>query len=141
MAQLLVYDAGKTLMASWLATQSVGVMLLSPSYTPQPTHRFITNVSAYEIAVQGYDRQTLAGVVASTNAVAHQGVLSADNVTWASLGAGATIGWAMLFLPGFSDAVSYLLAAIQTATIMTNGAPLTVAWNGGASAGTIYVIE
>jgi hypothetical protein len=121
-----------------LDTDTIKVMLTA-GYTPDPDHVYVTasGAGAAEISVTGYTggyggggRKPLTGVTWTANNTINKSVLDADDVTWASLAAGATPTRALLIIEqGGSDATAILLGAVDIGSSPTAGAPYTITWS------------
>lgn len=136
----LAYDKGKKALIDWLITQDVRVGLFTSSYTPAVNDDFLNNITANELSVAGYARQTLASMAATQDDANTRAYFTANNNVWASLTAGQTIGWAVTYINTGVDSTSKLIGAYQiTPATPTNGSSFTVTWAAGASGGTFYL--
>lgn len=110
---------------------TIRVLLTSTSYTYDPDHSTVADVSGSEIGVTGYARATLASPTVTVDAANNRVVLDAADVTYSSLAAGATIGGAVLFRrAGGADASSDpLLAFVDLTDTPTNGGDVIVQWS------------
>jgi hypothetical protein len=111
-------------------------MLVSSAYTFSPDHNFVSDVSADEISVTGYTggfagagRKTLSAKTFTEDDANDWAYLDADDIVWNTLGAGATIGGAILIKEVTNDAASPLLAFMDLTNTSTNGGDITVSWN------------
>lgn len=127
------YDKGKADLLSWFITQTVKVMLLTTSYTPGAGDNFVSAISANELSVAGYARQTLASMAVTQDDANTRAYFTANNNVWSALTAGQTIGWAVVFIDTGSDATAKLYGAYQTTATPTNGGSFTIQWASGAS--------
>lgn len=113
------------------ASATIRVLLVSTSYTYDPDHSTVADVSGSEIGVTGYARATLASPTVTVDSANNRVVLDAADVTYSSLAAGATIGGAVLFRRvGGADASSDpLLAFVDLTDTPTNGGDVIVQWS------------
>lgn len=138
-----VYNRGKFLIGTGLNldTANLHLVLVANTYTFNNDHNTLVDLEGSEITtstVTGYVRQVLNNtsvVEDDTNDFAY---LTADNVTFTTLGTGNTIGGAVLVAnTGGSGANSnsQLLAFYDIVDTPTNGGDITIQWantvNGG----------
>lgn len=138
-----VYNRGKFLIGTGLNldTAALHLVLVANTYTFNNDHNTLVDLEGSEITtstVTGYVRQVLNNtsvVEDDTNDFAY---LTADNVTFTTLGTGNTIGGAVLVAnTGGSGANSnsQLLAFYDIVDTPTNGGDITIQWantvNGG----------
>lgn len=112
------------------------VLLVSTGYTFDADHATVADVSASEIGVSGYARATLTSPTATYDSGNNRTVLDAADVTFSALGAGATIGGAVVFKRvGGSDAsTDPVIAFVDLNDVVTNGGDVLVQWNAGGIA-------
>lgn len=112
-------------------TATIRVLLVSTGYTFDADHATVADVSASEIGVSGYSRATIASPTATHDDTNNRTVLDAADLTFSALGAGATIGGAVVFKRvGGSDASSDpLIAFVDLNDLVTNGGDVVVAWS------------
>lgn len=112
-------------------TATIRVLLVSSSYTYDADHATVADVSASELGVSGYARQTIASPTVTTDSANNRVVLDAADMTFSALGAGATLGGAIVFKRvGGSDASSDpLIAFIDTNDLILNGGDAIVQWS------------
>lgn len=139
------YNRGKKLVATagvnWGTTQ-VGCLLVKSSYTFDDTKNVVSDISASEIVATNYVRKdpiTYPATPVSQDDTAHLARLFASALTWTTLGGATndTIGGAVFFVHGASDAASTLLFFVPTNTLTTAGNDVTLtpdATNGLATA-------
>lgn len=138
-----VYNRGKFLIGTGLNldTAALHLVLVANTYTFNNDHNTLVDLEGSEITtstVTGYVRQVLNNtsvVEDDTNDFAY---LTADNVTFTTLGTGNTIGGAVLVANtggGTTNANSQLLAFYDIVDTPTNGGDITIQWantvNGG----------
>jgi hypothetical protein len=143
----LVYNKGKFIAAGFpLAATSevVSIMLVTTDYTANQDHNTVddgttADPKSYEIGVGGYARQNLANKVRFEDDTNDFAGLDADNVTFASLVAGATIGAAVAFRYSSSGTTSdtgqELLSYYEVTATPTNGGDITIAWASTSAGG------
>ena len=148
----LVYNRGKFLTGQInLAATSfeLRVMLCSTGYTSDDAHNTVddgttSDPASYEIGVSGYVRKDLASKALFEDDSNDFAGLDAADVTWTALGAGATIGWAVLFRYSSSggttsDTGQDLLAAYDLTDTPTNGGDITVTWASTSAGGVLKI--
>jgi len=122
---LQVYNEAKLRIASRasgtidLENDTLKIMLLSASYTPDLDHDFVDDVVAAELSCTGYvggwgsaGRKTLAGNVLSKDNANDRVVLAGTDLTWTAVN-GATVRYAVLHKPVTSDALSPLIGYLN----------------------------
>ena len=128
------YDKGKRALLDWLITQDARVGLFDNGYSPSASDNFLSTITAHEIGVTGYARQVLAGMAVTQDDANTRAYFTANNNVWAALAAGATLGWAVVYVNTGSDATSKLYGAFQIIPATpTNGGSFTIQWASGAS--------
>jgi hypothetical protein len=112
-------------------TATQRVLLVSTAYTFDADHATLADVSGSEIGVSGYARATIASPTATHDDANNRTVLDAADVTFTALGAGATIGGAVVFKRvGGSDAsTDPLIAFVDLNDLILNGSDVLVAWS------------
>lgn len=129
-----LYDIGRAIID--LDTDTLKVVLVTTGYTYDADHVFIdeagTDVAGTEIAVSGYTggyngagRKT-ATVTGQANNTNNRADFAIADLTWTALGAGATIGSAILVKEITNDAASKLVAAFDVTDTPTNGGDITL---------------
>jgi hypothetical protein len=125
-----------------LISDTLKVLLIGTGvpYTPNPDHRFVSSVAASEIAVTGYTggfggagRKTLASRTLSADDTNDWGIFDAADLSWTTLGVGATVGGAVLFKELTSDALSPLIAYFALTDTPTNGGDLFLIFSSSPS--------
>lgn len=130
-----LYNIAKRHRRDW-AGGTYRVMLLTSSYTPNVDHDFVADIVANEATGSGYTRQDLANKSASIDDTNNRADHDADNVTWASLT--SSFRYAVVFFVVSSDADHELLLYEDLGAQSLTAAPFTIAWNNGATSGTVY---
>jgi len=111
------------------------MMLVTTDYTYDADHDTVddgttSDPASYEIGVGGYSRQDLANVARFVDDTNDFAGLDADNVTFSSLSAGATIGAAVVFRYSTSGTTSdtgqELLGDYPVTATPTNGGDITI---------------
>lgn len=117
-----------------LGADTIQVMLVTSSYTPNADHDFIdlggSDAVSAELSGSGYSRKTLASKSISEDDTNDRAEFDAADVTWSSIDAG-TAAAAVVFKSTGVDTTSVIIAYIDTGgfPITTNGGDLTVTWN------------
>lgn len=138
----LVYNRFKGLLLDDtidLSGDTVKVMLVTATYTPNADDDFADTPAANEISVTGYvpgfagaGRKTLATKVFTVDDSGDRGTFGAANLTWTALGVGATIKWAIIYKHITNDAASPLICALDLgAGTPTNGGDIILSFGGG----------
>lgn len=135
------YNKGKFLLLNGsinLTSDTIKVMLVSSAYTFNADHNFVSDVSANEISVTNYTggfggggRQTVGTKTFTEDDTNDWAYFDAADNVWTALGAGATIGGAILIKEITNDAASPLIAFLDLTDTATNGGDITIAWNSG----------
>lgn len=118
------------------------VLLVQSSYTFNKDHLFVDDGSAndpasHEVSVSGYARQTLANTTVTRDDTNDFAYLDADDVNFAGLATGQTVGGAVLFRHTGADGTAPLLAFYDLANTPTNGGDIGVQWNTPANGGVM----
>lgn len=117
------------------------LLLVKTSYSFDKDHHFVSDVSANEVSVSGYSRQALTTKTVTRDDTNDFAYLDADDVTFASLAAGQTVGGAILFRHTGSDATAPVIAFYDLADTATNGSDITVQWNAPAGGGVLKLVS
>lgn len=119
--------------ASDLDGSTLKVMLVNSTYTANKDHLWVDDgtvddPASHEISVSGYSRQTLSSKAITRDDTNDFAYLDGDDVVFAALAAGQTVGGAVLFRDSGSDATSPLLGFYDLSDTATSGVDLTVQW-------------
>lgn len=124
-----------------LLSDTLKVMLVDDTYVGNADDQFVDDGTAndpasHEISVSGYTggfggagRKTLAGKSIAPDFTDDVAYFDANDVTWTALGAGATIGAALLIREGTNDADSRVIAKFDVTDTPTNGGDVTLVWH------------
>lgn len=133
------YNKGKAVVMDGtvdLVNDTIKVILVTSSYSFNADHDFADDVSANEISVTGYTggfngagRKTLASKTVTVDNTNDRAYFDAADLTWTSLGAGATVGGAVLVKEITNDAATPLIGFIDFSDTATNGNDFTVSWD------------
>lgn len=108
---------------------TIGVLLMKSSYVQNPDSNFVADISADEISVSGYSRQTLGTKAVTQDDTNNRAVYSGADVTFSALAAGQTIGSAVIYRNTGSDATSELIAYCElSSATATNGSDVIIDW-------------
>jgi hypothetical protein len=114
------------------AADTIKVMLVTSSYTPDPDHDFANDVDANEVSGTGYTggfggagRKTLASKTFTTDTTNNFVKLSAAAVTWSAVN-GFTPKYAVFLKEITNDAASRLLWYLDLGTVTLNGGDMTM---------------
>jgi hypothetical protein len=127
------------------SADTLKLILVTSSYTPDPDHDFANDVSANELSGTGYTagfagagRKTIASKAFETDTTNNRVELTFGAVTWTAINAG-TARYAILIKEITNDAASRLLCYLDLGAsgVVTNGGDLTVTPN--ATTGALYV--
>lgn len=120
-----------------LDTDTIKVMLVTSSYTPNADHDFVDDISGNELSGTGYTagfgnsgRKTLSNKSVTQDDATDKGVFdNTADLTWSSINAG-TAAYAVLIKEITSDAASIPICWLELSpNVTTNGGDLTVAFN------------
>jgi hypothetical protein len=119
-----------------LGADTIKVMLVNASYTPDADHDFIADVVANELSGTGYaggfagsGRKTLASKSFSTNTASDFTYFTAAALTWTAINAG-TAAYLIIVKEITNDADSRLIAWVDFTDVVTNGGDLTLTPDG-----------
>jgi hypothetical protein len=130
----LSYTKGKTLVDLDWANDTIRMLLVTSSYTPDPDDDFVSDVSANEVVdVSGYSRVTLANRSISRDDVNNRVDFLADDYQYTSLEVTGVPKYAIIYRFQTEDADSELLQCITLPGTATNGGNYTIDWNSGSS--------
>lgn len=126
-------------------TSTLKVMLVKSTYTYDPDHDFlddlseISGVSGYTSGYGNAGRKT-ATVTLQTNNTSNRLDIAIADLTWTALAAGDTIGGAVLiFETGGSDATGIPIAFFDLTDTPTNGSDITLDFTALASGGNLRI--
>lgn len=131
-----VYNKGKYKIfdAGLPGAGTLTVLLVTSSYTFDADHNFVSDVSANEISVSGYSRQSLGTPTKTEDDTNDFAYLDGDDTTFASLAAGQTVGGAILFIDlGGADSANPIISFYDLTNTATNGGDIVVQWAAAAS--------
>jgi hypothetical protein len=116
-----------------LATADVRVLFLKDTYTFDPDHQFVADLTpgTHEISVAGYSRQALANQTTTQDNVNNRAEADADDPDFGALTAGETIAAAVYYVQVTNDADSYLIGYQDTGgyPLPTNGGNVKIQHN------------
>jgi hypothetical protein len=131
-----------------LDTSDLRVMLVKSTYTFNRDHNFVQEVAFdpnspgdHEISVSGYSRQALVSAAVTQDDTNNFAYLDADDVVFAALATGETIGGAILFRHTGTDTTAPLIAFYDLTDTPTNGGDVTVRWNTPANGGVLKLLD
>ena len=125
---------------SELSSATHKVMLLRSTYTPNPDHKFVSdlvpatnecNVTGYTGGFGGAGRKTLSGKTIVEDTANNRATYDATDPTpWTGLAAGNTLRYVAIIEEITNDAASRVIAMLDLQSdFITNGGDLTVAFN------------
>lgn len=131
-----VYNRAKHLIFNQtlnLVTATVKVVLVKSSYTPNPDHDFVSELTpgTNELSGAGYSRLTLASKSITESDALNVAIFDAADISYTSINAGTAAYIVLMKDNGGADSGNDLIALIDTAAtpIITNGTDLTIAWD------------
>ena len=108
-------------------TDTIKMMLVDASYTPDKDHDFVDDASANEISVDGYARQALGSRTVTVNTTDDRAEFDAANVAFGALDTGETIAGAIIFEDrGGADSANPMILYMDLTNTPTNGSTVTV---------------
>jgi hypothetical protein len=126
------YDALALKGSVALLTDTIKVMLLTSSYTPNTdTDTYYSDISANESTGTGYTAggQTLTSPTVTNDTTNHRGIFGAANPSWSSSTI-ANARYAVVYKSTGTGSTSPLIALIDFgATQSTNGDTFLISWN------------
>lgn len=111
------------------------VLLASTSYTPNPDHAFVSDITN-ELSGGNYSRKTLANKSVAKDNTNDRADWKADNVTWTAL-TGAP-RYAIVFKFVTNDADSRLCVCIDLTAQSLSATDFTIKWDGQSANGAIH---
>lgn len=126
-----IYNRTKYLLATGvnLATADLRVLLVSSSYSFNSDHNFVSDVVSNEISVAGYSRQVMASKTVTEDDATDVAYLDGEDVTFADLAIGQTVGGAILYRHNASDTAAEVLAFYDVVDTPTNGGDIIIQWS------------
>lgn len=120
-----------------LDTDTIKVMLLRNTYTPNPDHKFVSDINANECNATGYtggfngaSRKTLASKTVTENTTTNRAIFdAADPSAWTALGGATnnTLRYCAIIKEITNDAASLVIAVLDFGSdYTTNGGDFTV---------------
>lgn len=121
-----------------LLSDTIKVMLVGTSYTPDKDHNFVNSITAAtskEISGTGYTagfggagRKTLSSKTVTQDDTNDVGYFDAADVSWTAIDAG-TVGFACIIKEVTADTDSPLLCVVDVSPdVATNGGDYTIQW-------------
>lgn len=122
-----------------LNTDDIRVILVSDSYSFTQTDDYVGgDVSTAELSGVGYSRKALTGEAVSVEGT--KAVFDADNVNWASIAAGETIGGIIVYKHvGADDNANPLILWVDTSNLATGGGAVDITWPAAGDGGVGYL--
>lgn len=132
-----------------VTSQTFHMMLLTTSFTSDDALNTVddgttNDPASYEIGVGGYSRQTISGRALFEDDTNDFAGLDHSDVTFSSLAAGATVGWAAVYRYSTSGGTTsdtgqdFLWAYTLTAT-PTNGGDITIQMGSTTAGGALKI--
>lgn len=132
----------------FVGSASVKVMLVDSTYSFNKDETAMSTASvgptAKETTATGYTggfngagRQALSGKSITYDAATDRIRFFASNVTWTGLGGGVTLGGAVVFFQGASDAASVPIFFVDPTDLVTNGSDVQLQFD--ATNGIAYI--
>lgn len=119
-----------------LLSDTIKVMLVSPSYVFNNDHNFVSEINANEIGAANYvpgfggaGRLALTNKTITEDDTNDWAIFDADDMYWPLIGAGANIGGAALIKEVTSDSDSILISFVDLTDTVTTSSSLLVAWS------------
>jgi len=124
-----------------LLNDTIKVILLTSSYTPNKDHQFVSDVNTYELNGTGYangyggsGRKSLASKAIGKNDSTDKAYFDAADSSWTAITAG-TAAYAVLCKEITADSSSPIICCVDISPdVATNGGDYTIQWD---SAGII----
>jgi hypothetical protein len=127
-----------------LTSDTIKVMLVNASYTPNADHDFVDDVNANELSGTGYTggfngsgRKTVANKAFSTDTANDRAEFTFDALTWTAINAGVA-AYALIIKEITNDAGSRLIGWLDISPdVTTNGGDFTITPD--ATTGALYI--
>lgn len=121
-----------------LNTDDIRVLLVDDNYSFDEDDDYVDDVSGDELSGVGYERKALTGEAVTAEAIG--AVFDADNVNWASIAAGETIGGIIVYEhTGADDSANPLILWVDTSNLATGGGAVDITWPAAADGGVGYI--
>lgn len=117
---------------AWDSAADYRVLLVDSGYTFDPDDNFVSELGAgAELSgVSGYARQSTASRTVTEDDAGNRVVLNMATTAFGALGAGDTIGGAIVYRhTGADDSANPLLGYIDLTNTPTNGGTFSIDWN------------
>lgn len=115
-----------------LLTDTIHVILLKSTYTPNADHDFISSLTpaTNELSGTGYARKALASKAITESDALDKSIFDAADVVYTSMNAG-TAAYIVIAKSTGTDSTSVLIALIDmtASTIISNGGDVTLQWD------------
>lgn len=130
MASVAFTPGKKYMLDNGLTGKTLRAMLMVSTYTPDPDHDFVNDVSASEISgPASYARKTLTTVAVVADLAGEKFYVDCDDIAWGNLESGVTPGYVLIYVQiGGNDASPAddpILCACQFTATPTNGQAYT----------------
>lgn len=113
-----------------ISADNLDVLLLDSTHVFDQDEDFVSQIVADEITVAGYARQNLTGVVVTEDDVNNRGDAAANQVVFAGMAAGQTVGSAVVFRFNAADAAAELIAFYDVTNTATDVGSITIQFDG-----------
>lgn len=121
-----------------LNTDDIRVLLVDDNYSFDEDDDYVDDVSGDELSGVGYERKALTGEAVTAEAIG--AVFDADNVQWASIAAGETIGGIIVYEHvGADDSANPLILWVDTSNLATGGGAVDITWPAAADGGVAWL--
>lgn len=124
---------------NWLA-YDVRVLLLGPSYTPDPDHQYVSDLTS-ELTDASYSRKTLTGRTATVDLMLDQVEYAASNPMWSALSGGAQVKYLVLYKFNASDSAAQLLYVQTLPQFTADGSDRQIQLGGQTPAGIVFILK
>ena len=142
---MLVYNKAKEMLLNGqlnLLNDTIKVMLVDSSYTPNPDDDYVgtSGAATAEVSGTGYvgghggaGRKVLTNKVVVEDDTNDRAYFDADDVTWTSIDVGSIQAAILIKEGAVDDSTSLLIAYIDQGgfPVTTNGGDLTIQWDAG----------
>lgn len=114
-------------------------LLLDTDYVQDETDNVVDDLDTDEISVSGYSRQTLANETLTEDDTNDRAYMDADDLSFAGLASGQTVGWCILHRHTGNDATAPVISAYDVTNTATNGGAIGIQWAAPGSGGVLYL--